>query len=113
MRQCEPSFFYEWQQNLPELREAEQEWLDRVKSDFLELEEYPLHEEIVKLTVLAPLMSLAGFFRRPFYPRAEVQIESAIEDTDEVVKGRCYSKAAFHTRFLIHMELGSGVSSKF
>ncbi len=84
----EPNFFHEWKRDLPELREAEQEWLDRVKSDFLGLEEYPLHEEIVKLTVLAPLMSLAGFFRQPFYPKAEVQIELAVNDTDEIVKGR-------------------------
>jgi len=55
-------FFPEWQYNLPQVTKAEKEWLDRVKADFLSLEEYPFHEEIVKLAVLSPLLSLAGFF---------------------------------------------------
>lgn len=87
-RSTDSNFFWEWQQELPKLSSAEQGWLNQVKADFLGLEEYPLHEEIVKLTVLAPLMSLAGFFRRPFYPQAEVQIELAVEDSNEIVKGR-------------------------
>lgn len=37
-------FFPEWQDNLPQVTEAEKEWLDRMKADFLSLEEYPFHE---------------------------------------------------------------------
>ena len=81
-------FFREWQDSLPELTDAEKQWLDRVKADFLSIKEYPLHEEIVKLAVLAPLLSLAGFFRHPFYPAAEAEVRIATEDEGEVVRGR-------------------------
>ena len=79
-------FFQEWQETGIEITETEKEWLDRVRSDFLSLEEYPFHEEIVKLAVLAPLLSLAGFFRYPFYPDAEVNIED--KDGEETVRGK-------------------------
>lgn len=87
-KSTEPTFFWEWQQDLPDISTAEQDWLDRVKSDFIFLEEYPLYEEIVKLSVLAPLLSLAGFFKYPFYPRAEVEVELTVEDSDELIRGR-------------------------
>lgn len=57
-----------------------------MQSDFLSLEEYPFHEEIVKLAVLAPLLSLAGFFRYPCYPDAEVNVED--KDGEEIVRGK-------------------------
>ncbi|MBD3880751.1 restriction endonuclease subunit R [Phormidium tenue FACHB-886] len=83
-----PDFFPEWQAPLPELTVEEKGWLDRVKADFLSLAEYPLHEKIVKMAVLSPLLFFAGFFRYPFYPRAEVEVEIAAEDNEEVVKGK-------------------------
>jgi hypothetical protein len=79
-------FFPEWQDNLPEVTEAEKQGLDRVKADFLSLEEYPFHEEIVRLVVLAPLLSLAGFFHHPFHPDAEVKVEA--EDEGQIVRGK-------------------------
>lgn len=79
-------FFREWQDDLPEVTEAEKQWLDEVKADFLSLEEYPFHEEIVKLAVLAPLLSLAKFFRYPVHPDAEVQIQA--EDEEQIVRGK-------------------------
>jgi hypothetical protein len=81
-------FFPEWQGNLPELSAAEKEWLDQVKADFLSLKKYPLHEEIVKMAVLSPLLFLAGFFRHPFYPKAEVEVRIMAEDDGEIVRGR-------------------------
>ena len=54
-------FFWEWQEDLPEPTDAEKQWLDQVKADFLYLTEYPPHEEIVKMVVLSPLLSLAVF----------------------------------------------------
>lgn len=78
-------FFPEWQDNLPQVTEAEKEWLDRMKADFLSLEEYPFHEEIVKLAVLGPLLSLAGLFNHPFHPEVEVKVET--EDEEEVIRG--------------------------
>jgi hypothetical protein len=84
----DPAFFPEWQQGLPEISEAETQWLDSVREDFLDLSEYPLHEELVKMVVLSPLLSLAGFYRKPFHPVAEKSIEIELEDTDEIIRGR-------------------------
>ncbi|MEQ9483989.1 restriction endonuclease subunit R [Coleofasciculus sp. F4-SAH-05] len=81
-------FFGEWQGKLPELTTDQKEWLDQVKADFLALEKYPVHEEIVKMVVLSPLLSLAGLFRYPFRPVAEKQVEIVVEEKDEVVRGR-------------------------
>jgi hypothetical protein len=49
-------FFPEWQGVTPELMPSEGQWLDQVKADFLYLLKYSLHEEVVKLVVLSPLM---------------------------------------------------------
>lgn len=79
-------FFPEWQEDLPEVTEVEKQWLDRVKADFLSLRKYPLHKEIVKMVVLSPLLSLAGFFHYPFRPEAEVKVTA--EDEGEIVRGK-------------------------
>lgn len=84
----EPQFFPEWQGDLPNLTDCEKRWLDSVKADFLGLAKFGLHEEIVKLVVLAPLLSLAGLCRLPFQPTAEKQVEIAFEDKNEIVRGR-------------------------
>jgi hypothetical protein len=83
-----PDFFPEWQVELPEITEAEKQWLDQIQEDFLGIAQQPLHEEIVKLSVLAPLLFLAGFTRLPFKPEAEKPVEIAFEDEDEVIRGR-------------------------
>ena len=61
----DPRFFSEWQGALPETSSLEQLWLDKLKEDFLSLEQYPLHEELVKMAMLGPFLSLAGFFQYP------------------------------------------------
>lgn len=90
-------FFQEWQAHLPEIPEAEKQWLDQIKADFLSLAEESLHEEVVKLFVLAPLLSLAGLARSPFLPVAEKPVEIAFEDEDEIVRGRI-DLMVFHRR---------------
>jgi hypothetical protein len=45
-------FFQEWQGDLPSVTDAQKEWLDRVKANFLYLAEYPMHEEIVKMVFI-------------------------------------------------------------
>ena len=84
----DPLFFPEWQSTLPPLSPTTQQWLDQVKADFLALAKYPLHEEIVKLVVLAPLLSLAGLCRPPFLPSAEQPVEVTLADGDEMIRGR-------------------------
>lgn len=82
------AFFPEWQTELPSLTDEEKRWLDKVKADFLSLADYPLHEEVVKLSVLAPLLSLAGLTHFPFIPVAEKPVEIAFTAEDLVMRGR-------------------------
>jgi hypothetical protein len=92
-------FFPEWQNLEQQLTEYERHWLDQVKLDFLSLADYPLHEEIVKLSIVAPILSLSGLCRAPFVPAAEKQVEVHFpfgEDLDfesedeetELIRGR-------------------------
>ena len=82
------SFFPEWQGDLPELSGDEKQCLDGSRADFLSLIKYPLYEEVVKLSILAPLLSLAGLLRFPFYPQAEAEIKIAVADGEEIVRGK-------------------------
>lgn len=81
-------FFSEWQENLPELSEQEKQSLDQVKADFLYLNKYPLFEEAVKMVVLSPLLTSAGFYRMPFRITEEVPIQIAVEEEGQIVRGR-------------------------
>ncbi len=68
-------FFSEWQQQLPPISQIEQHALDRVKGNFLDLlEDPPALENSVKMVILAPLLDLAGFYRRPFRITTETSI---------------------------------------
>jgi hypothetical protein len=87
----QPDFFPEWQVSQaesPPLDEYDRRRLDQARTDFLYLAEEPVHEEIVKLVVLSPLLSVAGFYQHPFRPVAERQIELTLQDADEVLRGR-------------------------
>lgn len=82
------SFFPEWQNDLPKSTETEKQTLDKIKSNFLYLSKYPMSEEVVKLVVISPLLSLAGFYSPPFRLRTENPIKIALEKDDEEVRGR-------------------------
>ena len=83
------AFFPEWLENLPEISDLEKQYLDKVKLHFLRLAKYPpLSEETVKLVVLSPLLSLAGFYDEPFFISSESSIEIAVENEDEVIRGK-------------------------
>jgi len=83
------TFFTEWLENLPEISDLEKQYLDRVKFHFLRLIKHPpLSEETVKLVVLSPLLSLAGFYDEPFFIRSELSIEISTEDEGEIIRGR-------------------------
>lgn len=84
-----PNFFPEWSEIHPPLVEAEKLGLDRVKANFLELMEDPLLlENTVKMVVLAPLLDLAGFYRRPFRIETETGVDLEMEDEGLVIRGR-------------------------
>lgn len=81
-------FFWEWLADLPELTDLEKRSLDWVKADFLYLDEYPMPESLVKMLVLSPLISLAGFYRPPFRLTTEAPVRIAAEDEGEIIQGR-------------------------
>lgn len=81
-------FFREWQEDLPEITEADQQFLDRIKASYLNLlENPPLLERAVQLVIVSPLLFLAGFYQLPFQIKTEHSIEVEIEDEGVVVRG--------------------------
>ncbi|MBW4553279.1 MAG: restriction endonuclease subunit R [Aphanocapsa sp. GSE-SYN-MK-11-07L] len=81
-------FFWEWQDNLPDVAHTERERLDRVKSNFLDLLEYPpLLENTVKLVVLSPLLDLVNVYQKPFHIKSEPSFEIMTEDEGTVIRG--------------------------
>ncbi len=83
------SFFWEWQNNLPEVSELEKNALDRVRSNYENLtQRRPMSEEAVKMVVLSPLLDLAGFYQPPFEIETEASTEILAEDEGVLLKGR-------------------------
>lgn len=82
-------FFTEWFEALPEITVLEKQYLDRVKTNFLRLvKRPPILEDAVKMVVLSPLLDLAGFYSEPFFIATEESIEIALEDEEEIIRGR-------------------------
>ncbi len=82
-------FFREWQDDLPEITEAEKQRLDRVKASYSNLlEDPPLLENTVKMVVLSPLLDLASFYLPPFRIRSEKSIEISWKDKGIIIKGQ-------------------------
>jgi hypothetical protein len=82
-------FFTEWWEDLLELTNLDQQYLDRVKTNFLSLvKRPPILENAVKMVVLSPLLDLAGFYQDPFAIATEESVEITIEDEEEIVRGR-------------------------
>ncbi len=73
--------------DLPELTDGERQALDRVRRNYLYLLEYPVMESIVKMTVLSPLLDLAGFYQSPFRVDGEINVQVSAEDEGEVIQG--------------------------
>lgn len=84
----EPTFFWEWQDDLPELSESEIQALDRLKIEFLYLNNYPLLEDLAKRVVLSPLLLLAGFYRPPIRPVLEKRVNVVAKHEGTRVWGR-------------------------
>ncbi|MCW6035939.1 restriction endonuclease subunit R [Spirulina subsalsa FACHB-351] len=83
------NFFPEWHENLPALSREEQVTLDRVQGNFLDLmEDPPLLENTVKMVILAPLLDLAGLYRRPFRITTEQSMSIDLEDEGILIQGR-------------------------
>jgi len=81
-------FFWEWRDSLPHIKENEQLILDDVKTDYLHLSKHSLLEPIVKMVVLSPILKLAGFYRSPFYLKAEQSVSILSQEEEIVIQGR-------------------------
>jgi hypothetical protein len=82
-------FFSEWQIESNAWSEVERTYLDRVQANFLDLlEDPPILENSVKMVVLAPLLDLAGFYRRPFRITTETSMEIELENEGICIQGR-------------------------
>lgn len=85
----ESNFFREWQENLPELNNFEQQSLDRIKHNYNTLSTgSQLSENLVKMTVLSPLLDLAGFYSSKFLVKDEVGVKISTVDAGSVYRGR-------------------------
>jgi hypothetical protein len=83
----DPDFFPEWKGSLPELSAAEREKLREIQADYLHQSEDVMHESAVKMVVLSPLFSLAGFYRSPFRIVAEKSIKIQAKDDGHLFRG--------------------------
>lgn len=82
-------FFSEWQHDLPELSEFQKQQLDQVKAGYLNLQNYDaIAENIVKMTVLDPLLFIGEFYLNPFWVKAEEPIDLMSQDEEILIKGR-------------------------
>ncbi|WP_445634953.1 type I site-specific deoxyribonuclease [Nostoc sp. DSM 114161] len=83
------SFFGEWQQDLPEINDLDKKLLDKVKTGYLNILNYPtLLEDVVRMAVVDPLLFIGDFYLAPFYIKSEESIEIAVPDEDVIIKGR-------------------------
>ena len=81
-------FFGEWRDNLSQLNENEKLTLDDLKADYLHLAKHSLLEPIVKMVVLSPILKLAGFYRAPFYLKAEQSVTILSQEEEIIIQGR-------------------------
>ncbi len=83
------NFFSESRENLPEITEIEKQLLDKVRRGFINLLNYPpLLEDVVKMSVLDPILFIGDFYLTPFYVKSEQPIEIESEDDGAIIKGR-------------------------
>jgi hypothetical protein len=82
-------FFPESYENLPNISDADQVFLDRIRSRyFYQLDEGTLLEGGVKMMMVAPLLDIAGFYDAPFKTRFEPTVTLEVETEAEVLQGR-------------------------
>ena len=98
-------FFGEWQDDLPEISEAEKQRLDRFKASYRNLLKHPpLLENTVKMVVLSPFLDLADFYLAPFHVTSEKSVEIVDEDEGVIVRGQLDVLALFKEFWVIVIE---------
>ncbi|MBI4781683.1 MAG: type I restriction enzyme HsdR N-terminal domain-containing protein [Oscillatoriophycideae cyanobacterium NC_groundwater_1537_Pr4_S-0.65um_50_18] len=88
-RNSDPQFFIEWMDALPALTDIE---LAALAVMYRRLAYHrsagELLEGAVTLLAISPLLELAGFYDPPFRLRSETAIELALNDGEEILRGR-------------------------
>jgi hypothetical protein len=98
VRSHSPSFFPEWQTDLPTILDSDIAVLNQVRDRFrYQRRKGPVAEGAVNAIVISPLLGLAGFYDSPFDLRSEASISLKttiqIEDEDgtlqpQILRGR-------------------------
>jgi hypothetical protein len=87
VRSHDPSFFLEWQEQLPSIdRQAEQE-LKQIQADYEYLSRKVLDEGSVKLVVIGRLLGLAGFYQPPFSLVTEKTVKLKAAEGGQILRG--------------------------
>ncbi|AFZ25395.1 hypothetical protein Cylst_3232 [Cylindrospermum stagnale PCC 7417] len=82
-------FFREWQEDLPEITDLDKQLLDKVKTGYFNLLNYPpLLEDVVRMAIVEPILFIWDFYLAPFYVKSEESIDIAVPDEDVIIKGR-------------------------
>jgi hypothetical protein len=81
------AFFPEWQGTMPAVTDRQRETLTQIQADYLYMSEDVMHENAVKMVVLSPLFSLAGFYRAPFRIASEKMVKIQTTDDGKVFRG--------------------------
>jgi hypothetical protein len=82
-------FFREWQENLPEVTDSEKQLLDRVQDIYFNfVDNPPVLENAVKLTIISPILFIAGLYESPFHVKAEKSRSIQEEDEGRIIEGR-------------------------
>lgn len=82
-------FVREWQDNLPKITDLHKQLLDQVREGYFNLLDYPpLLEDVIRMTILNPILFIGGFYLAPFRVRSEESVEIAVEDEGVIIKGK-------------------------
>ena len=81
-------FFSEWQEDLPILNELEKVGVARLKQryDYQRLDGLLL-EGTIQVTVVSPLLELAGFLDAPYRMHSPYGITLELDDSEEILRG--------------------------
>ena len=96
--------FAEGSVNLPSLSIMDLELLNKVKAEYKNLSVYDVLEPIVKMVVLSPLLSVAGFFLPPFQITAEKKVELMTEDDGVLIRGLIDLLVFYHEIWIVTIE---------
>jgi hypothetical protein len=81
-------FFTEWYEDLPNLTEEEELFLEKLRERYVYHRQTGLLlEGTVNLLVISPLLQIAGFFDPPFKIKLPQLVELTINDPEEIIRG--------------------------